>query len=90
MPIIQAAPEMEIRKIKDLQGQARQKVSKTFIISANKSGEVVHTCNPSYEGETGGRSPPKASPRQKCEPLSKEIAKGKNIWRHSSSGRASI
>jgi hypothetical protein len=51
---ILASPVMEIGRI-TIQGQSRQKVSKTSI-STNKLSMVVHICNASYVGGIARRS----------------------------------
>jgi hypothetical protein len=46
-PVILATQEVEIRRI-TVPGQPRQKVRKTPM-STNKTGVLVHACNPSYD-----------------------------------------
>jgi hypothetical protein len=52
-PVIPVTQEVKIRRIQ-VQGQPRQKVSKTPPpISANKAGMVVCTCHFRYTGDIG-------------------------------------
>jgi hypothetical protein len=53
MPAISATQEVDIGRT-DVQGQSGQK-SKQDLISTNKPGEVVNTCDPSYVRGIGTR-----------------------------------